>query len=164
MSAGDAFSPLRSALEKAGVRCAIGGSLASTTFGEPRFTNGVDILADFTQENLDPAEARNATHLGRPFNVIYMPMAFKFDFFPASAFPLGFEELDRPPSWRKVAFPKPPSRLSHRRTFCLPNCTGSAPGMKYPRCSGAISRASSGVAARLWTGYISSKVPGSSGW
>jgi hypothetical protein len=108
MSAGDAFTPLRSALERFGVRYAIGGSWASTAFGEPRFTNDVDILADFTHENLalflaglpptffsDLEEARNAIRQGRPFNVIYMPMAFKFDFFPARAFPLGIQELDR---------------------------------------------------------------------
>jgi hypothetical protein len=108
MSAGDAFAPLRSALELAKVRYAIGGSWASTAFGEPRFTNNVDILADFTLDNVDRflsglpktfyadlEEARNAIRLGRPFNVIYMPMAFKFDFFPARAFPLGIEELDR---------------------------------------------------------------------
>ena len=108
MSAGDAFTPLRCALERAEIRYAIGGSWASTAFGEPRFTNDVDILADFTLDNLnrflgslpetffaDPEEARKAIHLGRPFNVIYMPMAFKFDFFPARAFPLGMEELDR---------------------------------------------------------------------
>jgi hypothetical protein len=108
MSVGDAFGPLRSALERAGVRYAIGGSWASTAFGEPRFTNDVDILADFTQESLDrflgslpgtffadPEEALKAIRLGRPFNVIHMPMAFKFDFFSAAAFPLGIEELDR---------------------------------------------------------------------
>jgi len=108
ISAGDAFVPLRGALERAGVRYAIGGSWASTAFGEPRFTNDVDILADFTAENqdlfleslpktfyVDPEEARNSIRLGRPFNVIYMPMALKFDFFPARAFPLGIAELDR---------------------------------------------------------------------
>ena len=108
MSVGDAFSPLRSALEGAGVRYAVGGSWASAAFGEPRFTNDVDILADFTEESLgrflgglpktfyaDPEEALGAIRLGRPFNVIYMPMAFKFDFFPAGAFPLGLQELDR---------------------------------------------------------------------
>jgi hypothetical protein len=108
MSAGDAFAPVRSALEQAGVRYAVGGSWASTAFGEPRFTNDVDILADLDLENLDRflgnlpktffadrEEARNAIRLGRPFNLIYMPMAFKFDFFPARAFPLGLEELDR---------------------------------------------------------------------
>jgi hypothetical protein len=108
MSAGDAFAPLRCALERARVRYAVGGSWASTAFGEPRFTNDVDIVADFTPESLDRFlanlpetfyvdrdEAFSAVRLGRPFNVIYMPMAFKFDFFHAEAFPLGREELDR---------------------------------------------------------------------
>jgi hypothetical protein len=107
-SASDVFALLRGALEAASVRYAIGGSWASTAFGEPRFTNDVDILADFTVENVgrflaglpatffaDPEEIVRAIGSGRPFNVIYMPMAFKFDFFPAAAFPLGIEELDR---------------------------------------------------------------------
>jgi hypothetical protein len=98
--AAEAFAPLRTALERCGVRYAAGGSWASTAFGEPRFTNDIDILADFTLDNLDlflrglpgtffadPEEARNAIRIGRPFNVIYMPMAFKFDFFPSRAFP-----------------------------------------------------------------------------
>jgi hypothetical protein len=50
MSPADAFDILRSALEQAGIRCAIGGSWASTAFGEPRFTNDVDILAELTPE------------------------------------------------------------------------------------------------------------------
>ena len=108
MSAADAFAPLRLALEKCEVRYAIGGSWASTAFGEPRFTNDVDILADFTPHTLDrflhelppiffadAEEAQKALRLGRPFNVIYMPTAFKFDLFPARAFPLGIQELDR---------------------------------------------------------------------
>ena len=107
-SVGDAFSPLRSALDGAGIRYAVGGSWASTAFGEPRFTNDVDILADFTEESLDrflsslpktfyadTEGALDALRRGRSFNVIYMPMAFKFDFFPAGAFPLGIQELDR---------------------------------------------------------------------
>jgi hypothetical protein len=106
--AAEAFVPLRAALTQAGIRYAIGGSWASTAFGEPRFTNDVDILADLTQENLhsflsglpatffaDPEEATSALRIGRPFNVIFTPMAFKFAFFPASAFLLGIEELDR---------------------------------------------------------------------
>ncbi len=108
MSPADAFEPLRSALEQAGIRYAIGGSWASTAFGEPRFTNDVDILCDFTEGNLkvfldslpetfyvDPGEAMSAIRHGRSFNAIYMPIAFKFDFFPAGAFALGMEELDR---------------------------------------------------------------------
>ena len=108
ISAGDAFEGLRTALEAAGIRYAVGGSWASTAFGEPRFTNDVDILADLRPDNVEPFlsrlpatfyvdfdEARKSILAGQPFNVIYMPMAFKFDFFPARAFPLGIEELDR---------------------------------------------------------------------
>lgn len=108
MSLADAFEELRAALEQAGVRYAIGGSWASTAFGEPRFTNDVDILAEFTEEKLkrflrnlpktfytDDEQALMALRGGRPFNVLYMPMAFKFDFFPAAAFPLGIQELER---------------------------------------------------------------------
>ncbi len=107
-SPAEAFGPLRSALEKAGIRYAIGGSWASTAFGEPRFTNDLDILADLTPANVEhvfanlPAafyadldEARDAISRGRPFNIIYIPTAFKFDLFPAKAFPLGIGELDR---------------------------------------------------------------------
>lgn len=107
-AAEEAFAPLRAALDGAGVRFAIGGSWASTAFGEPRMTNGVDVLADFTAENLerflaslpetsfrDAEEARSALRLGRPFNVIYIPSAFKFDLFPSRAFALGAQELDR---------------------------------------------------------------------
>lgn len=107
-AAAEAFAPIQSAFATAGIRYAIGGSWASTAFGEPRFTNGIDILAEFTEANLarflaclpetvyvDADEAQMALRLGRPFNAIYMPLAWKFDFFPAAAFLLGREELDR---------------------------------------------------------------------
>lgn len=106
--AAEAFAPLRAALELAGVRYAIGGSWASGAFGEPRMTNDVDIVAEFTSQNLDgflqalPKEyfvdredARTSVRLGRPFNAIYIPKAMKVDFFPAAAFALGAQELDR---------------------------------------------------------------------
>jgi hypothetical protein len=108
MSLAEAFEVLRSALEQAGARYAVGGSWASTAFGEPRFTNDIDILADLTEENLqrflrnlpdtfyaDEEDARKAIRGARPFNVLHMPMALKFDLFPAAAFPLGMQELDR---------------------------------------------------------------------
>ena len=108
MSPADAFDPLRAALERSGIRYAIGGSWASTAFGEPRFTNDIDILAEITDENVeqfvgdlpdtfyaDASEALSAIRHGRPFNVIHIPTAVKFDFFPAAAFLLGMEELDR---------------------------------------------------------------------
>lgn len=108
MSPADAFEPLRSALERARIRYAIGGSWASTAFGEPRFTNDIDILAEFTEENIerflnnlpdtfyiDLEETLTAIRRGRSFNAIYMPIVLKFDFFPAAAFAIGIEELDR---------------------------------------------------------------------
>jgi hypothetical protein len=108
MSPADAFEPLHVALEQARIRFAIGGSWASTAFGEPRFTNAVDLVAELSEENVkwllsnlpedfyaDTEEALAAVRCGGPFNVIYIPMAFKFDFFPAAAFTLGMEELDR---------------------------------------------------------------------
>ncbi|HTS29359.1 MAG TPA: hypothetical protein VMH81_25990 [Bryobacteraceae bacterium] len=107
-SAAEVFAPLKTALDRAGVRYAIGGSWASIAFGEPRFTNDIDIVADFTLETLgrflaslpetffaDSEEARGALRAGRPFNVIYMPIAFKVDLFPARAFRLGLQQLDR---------------------------------------------------------------------
>jgi hypothetical protein len=108
ISVSEAFAPLQAALEDAGVRYAIGGSWASTAFGEPRFTNDVDILADLTAHNLtrfledlpqtyyvDPEEAHKALRLGRSFNIIHTSSALKFDFFPASGFAIGAQELDR---------------------------------------------------------------------
>jgi hypothetical protein len=105
---GDAFDLVRSAFQAAGIRYAVGGSWASAAFGEPRFTNDVDILADVTQQNLslfldhlpdsfyaDAVEALSAIRRGRPFNVIHAPTMLKFDLFPANAFTIGNEELDR---------------------------------------------------------------------
>ena len=54
--------------------------------------SGAELPASFY---VDSEEAYAAIHRGKPFNVIHMPMAFKFDFFPAGAFALGTEELDR---------------------------------------------------------------------
>ena len=74
MSAGDAFAPVRSVLERAGVRYAIGGSWASTAFGEPRFTNAVEYPRRFHPENLDrflgslpELSSRTRTKPGRRF-------------------------------------------------------------------------------------------------
>jgi predicted nucleotidyltransferase len=52
-SAGEAFRVLRRALEAAGVRFAVGGSWASAAYGEARFTNDIDILADFDASGLN---------------------------------------------------------------------------------------------------------------
>jgi hypothetical protein len=122
MSPADAFDILRSALEQAGVRYAVGGSWASAAFGEPRFTNDVDVLAELTEENLDvflhqlpetfyadAEEAQGALRRGKPFNVIHMPTVLKFDLFPSAAFPLGSQELDRAISLEDSGLSKGPA-------------------------------------------------------
>jgi len=106
-SVGEAFRLVRQALEGSGTRFAVGGSWASAAYGEARFTNDIDILADFDANSVDrflellPAsfhadagDARKMVCLGRAF-VIYMPTALKFDLFPARAFPIGIEEIER---------------------------------------------------------------------
>ena len=49
VSAVEPFGLLRGALDSAGVRYAVGGSWASAAYGEARFTNDADILADFNR-------------------------------------------------------------------------------------------------------------------
>jgi predicted nucleotidyltransferase len=39
-------------LESHGIRYRVVGSLASMAYGEPRFTNDIDILADLTPEHI----------------------------------------------------------------------------------------------------------------
>jgi len=122
MLPGGAFDILRSALEHAGIRYAVGGSWASTVFGEPRFTNDVDILAEVTAENVgvflrhlpetfysDAEEAVSAIRRGSSFNVIHIPTVLKFDLFPSHAFPLGKEELDRAVCMKDTGLSKGPA-------------------------------------------------------
>jgi hypothetical protein len=124
MSPSEAFEPLRAAMDQAGIRYAIGGSWASTAFGEPRFTHDVDILAELTVENLpalldglpntfyvDPEEAARAVAAGRPFNIIHTPTVLKFDLFPSWAFPIGTEELDRAITLENSGLSEAPARF-----------------------------------------------------
>jgi hypothetical protein len=39
-------------LERLGLRYAVGGSMASMRYGEPRFTNDIDIVVDLTPEKV----------------------------------------------------------------------------------------------------------------
>ena len=91
-----AFEGIRRALDSAQARFAIGGSWASTAYGEPRQTNDLDIVAAFTAAQLDVflaalggeyyydrQDAQDPLELGRSFNVIDQRSSFKFDFFPA---------------------------------------------------------------------------------
>ena len=86
----------------------IGGSIASGSYGLPRQTNDIDIVADFERVDIaafcallmdefyvDAQSVIEAIQEGRPFNAIHLRGAFKFDFFPASSEGFSQSELGR---------------------------------------------------------------------
>jgi hypothetical protein len=86
----------------------IGGSVASGSYGFPRQTNDIDIVADFRNTDVrafcellqgefyvDAKTALDAIQQGRPFNAIHLKGAFKFDFFPAGGDGFSLSELGR---------------------------------------------------------------------
>lgn len=86
---------LATALETAGVRYLVGGSVASSARGVLRATMDVDLLAELTDAHIpilagllgpdwyaDIASMREALRRGRPFNLIHMLSGQKFDVFP----------------------------------------------------------------------------------
>ena len=80
-------------LERESVAYRIVGSMASIIYGEPRFTNDVDILVDFPESKIDllcqqfsppdyyvsPEAAREAIVARKQFNIIHLPSGFKAD-------------------------------------------------------------------------------------
>ena len=96
------------ALDGLGVEWAVGGSLASATYGEPRATNDVDVAAILSPENA----RRFARHLGKEFyadeeaafdaasrytsfNVLDQRTLVKVDVFILPPGPLGEGQLAR---------------------------------------------------------------------
>jgi hypothetical protein len=103
-----AVAPVAAALERMGVSYAIGGSLASSVYGEPRSTNDVDLVADLGEEHVDalvrelgddfyadPDMIRDAVRRRGSFNVVYRPVVFKVDVFVARRDAWTREELAR---------------------------------------------------------------------
>lgn len=101
-------------LDRFDVGYVLGGSLASSTFGEPRATNDVDIAVALTATNLDPLidefrakgyvpehSAAEAVSHHSSFNVIH-PSSLKADLFV-----IGDGVLDRLQITRRVRVPLP---------------------------------------------------------
>jgi hypothetical protein len=79
--------------ERLGVSYRIVGSMASMAYGEARFTNDIDILADLQEEQVEavsqefpfpdyyvsPAAVREAIRDRRQFNIIHVPSGLKLD-------------------------------------------------------------------------------------
>jgi hypothetical protein len=93
---GDLMNPLAiaslvaKALEDVGVRYLVGGSLASTLHGEPRFTRDADLVAELQPHHVEPlvralagdfyVDAESIRRRGS-FNAVHLATAFKVDVF-----------------------------------------------------------------------------------
>ena len=104
----DVALAVAAALEACGVPYTIGGSLASSLSGEPRFTQDVDILVSLQTHQVDCLVAAlgtgfyaDADALRRAFsrrssvNLIHMPTNIKIDFFVAGGSALDDSQLRR---------------------------------------------------------------------
>jgi hypothetical protein len=96
------------AFERIGAVWAVGGSLASAAYGEPRATNDVDVIADLDeasarafardlagQFHADADVAASAAAAAQSFNVIDERSFIKVDVFVPPPGPMGQGQLDR---------------------------------------------------------------------
>ena len=103
-----AFQELLAALNRTETPFVVVGSVASAAHGLARLTNDIDLVVDLAPgavatfcEALGPgfyADAdvlRRAIEAGRPFNVIHLASAYKFDLFPAGNDAFARAELSR---------------------------------------------------------------------
>ncbi len=104
----DALQKILAALDRQEIRYCIGGSIASSSHGLPRFTNDVDFVVDFEGVDLeeffaalagefylDSEQAKASIAKQRAFNVIHVKAGYKFDFFPSEKGPFGEQQLMR---------------------------------------------------------------------
>jgi len=96
-------------LERLGLRYAVGGSLASGAWSEPRSTHDVDLLVDLPAERIpelhaalrerfyvDEGSMRSAVQEHRAFNVIHLGLYQKVDLFVAGPGALDTAQLEGP--------------------------------------------------------------------
>lgn len=89
-----ALGPVVDAFERLGIPYHIGGSVATSTFGEARSTLDVDVVAPIREDHAVPLAAalrgdyyaeeeliRDAARHRSSFNVIFLPQYFKIDVF-----------------------------------------------------------------------------------
>lgn len=105
---GLAVGTIAGILDSMAVRWAVGGSIASAAYGEPRATNDVDIVAVLTEEQArafvaglgtdfyaDADAAADAVRRKSCFNVIDNRSFIKVDIFVPARGPMGDGQLDR---------------------------------------------------------------------
>jgi hypothetical protein len=105
---GQAFQELLAALDRIETAFVVVGSVASGAHGLARLTNDIDIVVDLPAERVpalceelgaafyaDAAMASSAVASGRPFNIIHLATAYKFDLFPVGNDGFGRSEIAR---------------------------------------------------------------------
>lgn len=95
-------------LDELGIEYALGGSLASSLFGEPRSTNDVDFAVKLAEHHVaqlverlgpefvvDEEGLREAVRLRGSHNIYFLPLVLKIDLFVRGATPFDRSELAR---------------------------------------------------------------------
>lgn len=103
-----ALEPVVQALEAAGARYYVGGSVASSTHGVPRSSLDADVLAELDEASAarvvellgdafyaDASRARDAARRKASFNVIHLATMFKVDIFVSRGRAFDASVLDR---------------------------------------------------------------------
>lgn len=100
---------LADVFDRLGLRYAITGSTATIAYGEPRFTNDIDVLVELTEERiteflqafperqfyLSPDAVRSAVANHRQFNIIHPAAGLKADVIIAANSEFDRQRLDR---------------------------------------------------------------------
>jgi hypothetical protein len=95
-------------LDSLAIRYAVGGSVASSRFGEPRATHDVDIVVDIGPDRVAALVSAlrpefevwedtvvEAVARGRSFSVLHLEGLWKVDFFPVGRDRLAARQVDR---------------------------------------------------------------------
>lgn len=95
MTQQEVFEKVLDALNKSGVSYMITGSIASITYGEPRFTHDMDLVAQMTPRQsiefarllgkefyVDLVDIQESLQQNRQFNIIHPTSGLKIDFWP----------------------------------------------------------------------------------
>jgi hypothetical protein len=105
----DLVERIVSVLDRTGIQYMIGGSFASSFYGEPRMTRDVDFVVDLHEEHIpalmanfpqqdwyiDDEMIRDAIQTQSSFNIIFLPTMYKGDFFCRRRDAWGQEEWSR---------------------------------------------------------------------
>lgn len=104
----EALAQVIATLDELGIRYVVGGSFASSFYGEARMTHDVDIVVAVSLQQvpglvekleddfyINEESVKRAVRSGKTFNAIHFDSSFKVDFFVAHGGGLQEKELER---------------------------------------------------------------------